>query len=435
LLRQLRNDWREVIARTTLFEPLILPNGSTLPNRICKAAMEENLAVQPGQYPGEKLFALYDAWANGGAGLLLSGNVMVDPSALTGPGGVVLQKDTDLTPFKRWAEIGKAGGGQFWLQISHPGRQLYKNMGETAVSPSDVALDLGKFSSLFAPVRALETNEIERIITRFADTALAAEEAGFDGVQIHGAHGYLVSQFLSPLTNRRGDEWGGSLENRARFLLAIVKGIRQSVGRSFGVGIKLNSADFQRGGFAFEDARQVTQWLSGKGIDFIELSGGSYESPAMQGAGDDASGGSASSTLQREAYFIDFARQIAEVAEMPIMVTGGITRLETAEAALALDAKGFGVALLGIARAMAADPALPKSWESKQNTDVALPSPGWSNQTLSALATMALTKAQLERMAKGLAPGDGGLAAGAMLADQWRAARRASRYRKWRANG
>ncbi|NVE95195.1 NADH:flavin oxidoreductase/NADH oxidase family protein [Altererythrobacter lutimaris] len=418
-----------------LFQPLALPNGSTLPNRICKAAMEENLAVQPGQYPGQKLFALYRQWAEGGTGLLLSGNVMVDPSALTGPGGVVLEKGTDLTPFREWAQIGKSSGGQFWLQISHPGRQLYKSLGETAVSPSGVELNLGKFSKLFAPVRALDEGEIRKIITRFADTAELAQEAGFDGVQIHGAHGYLVSQFLSPLTNKRDDEWGGGLENRARFLLEIVTAVRQRVKLSFGVGLKLNSADFQRGGFAFEDAKQVVEWLNGHGLDFVELSGGSYESPAMQGNPDDASGGAASSTVQREAYFIDFARQIAAVADMPIMVTGGITKFETAEAAIAKDVNGFGVELLGIARALAADPHLTKHWQEGLNQQVGLPEAGFSSATLKGLATMALTKAQLERMAKGKTPGDGGSATLALVADQYRAAKRAKAYRAWRAAG
>ena len=416
-----------------IFEPLTLPNGTTIPNRLCKAAMEENLAVQPGQYPGEKLFSLYRQWAEGGAGIILSGNVMVDPSALTGPGGVVLQKGTDLAPFKQWAEIGKAGGGQFWLQISHPGRQLYKSLGETAVSPSGVELNLGKFSSLFAPVRALSVEEIETIITRFADTAEQAEAAGFDGVQIHGAHGYLVSQFLSPLTNKRDDEWGGNLENRARFLLAIADAVRARVGKGFGVGVKLNSADFQRGGFDFEDARQVVQWLNDKGIDFVELSGGNYESPAMQGVEADPEVAPQTSTESREAYFVDFARDIAKVANMPIMVTGGITKLEIAEAALAQDEHGFGVEILGLARAFASDPHLPKHWEAKTGTNVALPQVDWSNQTLGALATMALTKAQLERMAKAKVPGNGGSPLVALIADQMRAARRAKRYRKWRA--
>jgi 2,4-dienoyl-CoA reductase-like NADH-dependent reductase (Old Yellow Enzyme family) len=415
------------MATSPLFQPLTLPNGTTLKNRLCKAAMEENLAVQPGQVPGERLFTLYERWARGGVGMILSGNVMVDPSAMTGPGAVVLQQDTDLTPFRSWAQIGKSGGGQFWLQISHPGRQMYKALGETAVSPSDIVLDLGKFSSLFAPVRALEVAEIEAIITRFAETAAAAEEAGFDGVQIHGAHGYLVSQFLSPLTNKRGDEWGGSLENRARFLLRIVEACRARVKPAFGIGVKLNSADFQRGGFAFDDARQVVTWFNGKGVDFVELSGGSYESPAMQGNPQDGSTG------QREAYFIDFARDIAKVATMPIMVTGGITRLATAEQAMTADDHGFGVSLLGIARAMATDPFLPRHWEAGEHSEIALPQVGWNNRSLAGLAVMALCKAQIERIAQGKNPGDGGFAAIALAAEQYRASRRSKRYRAWRA--
>lgn len=409
-----------------LFEPVTLPNGSVLANRLCKAAMEENLAVQPGQYPGRKLFELYRQWAGGGAAMLLSGNVMVDPSALTGPGGVVLQKDTDLAPFKEWAKIGKSGGGQFWLQISHPGRQLYKSLGEVAVSPSGIELDLGSFSSIFAPVRSLKDVEIEDIITRFADTAEAAEKCGFDGVQIHGAHGYLISQFLSPLTNQRDDDWGGSLQNRASMLLKVVKAIRDRVKSAFGVGLKLNSADFQRGGFEFEDARQVVEWLNDAGLDFIELSGGSYESPAMQGNPKDGSTG------EREAYFIDFAREIARVAKMPIMVTGGITKLEVAEEAIKKDQAGYGVQLLGIGRALASDPDLPNNWGQRSNKNVELPVTNFKNATLRGLATMALTKQQIERMASGKSPGDGGNATIALVADQWRAAKRAKGYRNWR---
>ena len=421
------------MTQPALFDSLKLPNGSTLPNRICKAAMEENLAEQPGQSPGERLFTLYDRWAKGGTGLLLSGNVMVDPSALTGPGGVVLEKDTDLAPFKKWASIGKSAGGQFWLQISHPGRQLYKSLGETAVSPSGVELDLGKFSSMFAPVRKLEVSEIETIITRFADTAEAAQEAGFDGVQIHGAHGYLISQFLSPLNNKRDDEWGGSLENRARFLIRIVEAIRARVKLSFGVGLKLNSADFQRGGFDADDSRQVVEWLNGHGLDFVELSGGSYESPAMQGNAQEETSGKKASTMEREAYFVDFARDIAKIADMPIMVTGGITKLATAEAALAQDEQGFGVEILGIARALASDPDLTNNWQKNRNVDVTMPAVGWSNQTLGALAVMGLTKAQIERMATGKEPGMGGWPLKALIADQVRAASRAKKYRQWRA--
>lgn len=415
---------------SAIFQPITLPNGSTVSNRLCKAAMEENLAEQPGQYPGEKLFSLYRAWAKGGVGMILTGNVMVSPSSLTGPGGVVLEKGTNLGPFKQWAEIGKAGGAQMWMQINHTGRQMYKNLGEEAVSPSDKALDLGKLSSLFAEPRALEEVEIEAIIDRFVETAALAEEAGFDGVQIHSAHGYLSSQFLSPLTNQRTDKWGGSLENRARFLLSIVERVRQRVKLSFGVAVKLNSADFQKGGFEFEDARQVVEWLNGHGVDYVELSGGSYESPAMTGTAAESD----TSTGKREAYFIQFARDIAKVADMPIMVTGGITKHATAEDALAQDAAGFGVAMLGIARAMAFNPDLPNDWKAGRALEFEMPAPSWKNQTLGGLATMAITKAQMELMAEGKPVKPGISPIRAMLGDQWRTASRARKYRAWRAS-
>jgi 2,4-dienoyl-CoA reductase-like NADH-dependent reductase (Old Yellow Enzyme family) len=345
---------------------------------------------------------------------------------------VVLQKGTDLTPFRKWAELGKAGGGQFWLQISHPGRQLYKATGETAVSPSGISLDMGKLSSMFAPVRKLEEAEIEAIITRFADTAEQAEAAGFDGVQIHSAHGYLSSQFLSPLNNKRDDKWGGSLDNRARFLRAIIEAARARVKPGFGIGVKLNSADFQRGGFDFDDARQVVEWMKGRGVDFVELSGGSYESPAMMGSDADGAEVRSTSTSQREAYFVDFARDMAKVASMPIMVTGGITKRATAEEALEQDAAGFGVQMLGIARAMAFIPDLPGDWEADRSLEFTMPEPNWKNTSLKGLANMSVTKAQLELMAQGKPANPNVSPVFSMIADQWKTAGRAKRYRKWR---
>ncbi|WP_114520982.1 NADH:flavin oxidoreductase/NADH oxidase family protein [Altererythrobacter sp. ZODW24] len=419
------------MTNSLLFTPLELPNGAVVPNRICKAAMEENLAEE-GQLPGQALFALYERWAKGGSGMILTGNVMVAPDALTGPGGVVLQKQTPIDRFARWAEVGKSGGGQMWMQINHPGRQVYKAMGEQAVSPSDVPVDLGKFSNMMGQPRALTEPEIEAIITRFADTAQQAERAGFDGVQIHAAHGYLVSQFLSPLVNQRTDKWGGSLENRARFLLSIVDAVRARVGPAFGVGVKLNSADFQKGGFSFEDARQVVEWLNDKALDCVELSGGSYESPAMQGTTSEDSP-EQTSTEKREAYFVKFARDIAHVAKMPIMVTGGITRLDVAKDALEKDAAGFGVAMLGIARALAFDPDLPHNWEAGENTEVVWPEITWKSGALKGLATMSVTKAQLERISQGKDVKPNVSPLGALLADQFRTARRTKRYKKWRA--
>jgi len=213
-----------------LFVPLTLPNGSTLPNRLAKAAMEEAMA-EAGQLPGLAIERLYARWAQGGAGLLITGNVMVDSRALTGPGTIALEAHTPLAPFKAWTLASHRHGAKIWMQINHPGRQVMANMGGLAWGPSAVPLDLGKHSTLFASPVAMTHAQIAEVIERFAATAHAAEQAGFDGVQIHAAHGYLLSQFLSPLANRRDDEWGGSVANRARLLLAIVRAVRARVGR------------------------------------------------------------------------------------------------------------------------------------------------------------------------------------------------------------
>jgi 2,4-dienoyl-CoA reductase-like NADH-dependent reductase (Old Yellow Enzyme family) len=413
-----------------LFQSLTLPNGQTIPNRLCKAAMEENLSDE-GQIPGGRLHQLYRSWAEGGVGLVLTGNVMVAPDALTGPGGVVLQEGTDIEPFIRWAEAGKPEDGQLWMQINHPGRQVYAAMGETALSPSDKALDMGNLSKMFSQPRAMIEQEIEVLIQRFVATSKQAESAGFTGVQVHAAHGYLISQFLSPLTNLRSDQWGGDINNRSRVLIEIVKRIRQSVKPAFCVSVKLNSADFQKGGFDLKDAIAVIHLLNELGVDLVELSGGSYESPAMQGRVSEKEGEKTERTLRREAYFVDFAREIASVAKMPIMVTGGILRRAVAEEALEKDSAGFGVEMLGIAQAMAFQPDLPKQWQ-KNELEIRLPQVNWKNKTFAALAVMAITKAQLNRLALGKSPKANVSPFFSLIADQIKTKQRTKRYRRWR---
>lgn len=375
-----------------IFDTLLLPNGTRIPNRIAKAAMEENMA-DTDQAPSEALMRLYQAWAEGGAGLIITGNVMVDSRAMTGPGGVVLEDDSQLAKFRRWAQIGRSQGAQVWMQINHPGRQMRANLGQQTVAPSAVALDLGKMSKHFGTPREMSEDNIAELIGRFARTAQLAEQAGFTGVEVHAAHGYLLSQFLSPLSNRRTDAWGGSLENRARLLLEVVRAVRKGVSPAFAVAVKINSADFQRGGFSAEDARQVVIMLNELGVDLVELSGGSYEAPAMQG---DARDGR---TLAREAYFLEFAQDIRTVAKMPVMVTGGIRRQP-----VAAEVVGSGVDMVGIATALAIAPHLPRDWREGKDTAPALAAITWKNKTLASLANMAAVKFQLGRLSKGRAP-------------------------------
>jgi len=331
-----------------LFTELELRSGARLRNRIAKAAMEENMAGSS-QLPDDRLISLYRRWGAGGAGLLITGNVMVHAEALTGPGGVVLDDRAPLAPFAAWARAGKAGEAAMWMQISHPGRQVRAEMPGVVWGPSAVAVELGKHSKRFGHPVAMTGEQIRVTVERFATTARLAERAGFDGVEVHAAHGYLLSQFLSPLVNQRSDEWGGSLENRARLLLSVVGAVRQAVSPSFAVAVKLNSADFQRGGFDVGDAAKVIAMLDPLGIDLVELSGGSYESPAMAGHPRDAR------TTAREAYFLELAAELATTSPLPLMLTGGITRRETAETVLA-----SGVALVGMGTAIAVTPDLPR---------------------------------------------------------------------------
>lgn len=399
------------------FQFLNLPNGQTLGNRIAKAAMEENLADGE-QAPDLALFRLYQAWAEGEAGLLLTGNVMIDRRAMTGPAGVVLEDERHLERFREWARIGRAGGAHFWMQLNHPGRQTMASLGQQALAPSAVALDLGPFSKMFAKPKPMSEAEIEEVIQRFATSASLAEKAGFSGVQIHAAHGYLLSQFLSPLTNRRTDQWGGSLDNRARLLLRVVDAVRQAVTPGFCVAVKLNSADFQRGGFDADDARQVIQWLNQHPIDLLELSGGSYEAPAMQGEARDGR------TLAREAYFLEMAGELASVARMPVMVTGGIRRLAVVEQVL-----DSGIAMAGIGTALAVEPQLVKRWREGQDSHPQLPPIRWKRKSLAALANMAVVKFQIRRLSRGRKPRPQVAAWLALVLDQVYLARRTRQYR------
>jgi len=405
----------------TLFAPLTLPNHTVIPNRICKAAMEENMC-DADHAPSDALLRLYQAWAQGGAGLILTGNVMVDRRAMTGPGGVVLEDDRHTERFRQWAQVARSGGAQVWMQISHPGRQMMAALGQETWSASAVPLDMGNLSNKFTVPKAMSADDIEEIKQRFVRSAQLAEQAGFNGVQIHGAHGYLLSQFLSPITNLRQDAWGGRIENRARLLLDIVKGVRAVVAPGFAVAVKLNSADFQRGGFSPEDAQQVVRMLNALQVDLVELSGGSYEAPAMQGQARDGR------TLAREAYFLEFAQSMMAVATMPLMVTGGIRRKTVAENVVA-----SGVALVGIATALAIDPALPNAWRAEKDVQAALTPITWNNKMMASLATMARVKYQLKRVSQGKATRPAISPLWALVSQQVMTGQQTKKYRRWMA--
>ena len=316
-------------------------------NKMIKGAMSEALANHAGQ-PNHLHLGLYEAWAKGGLGCAITGNVMVDFRAKNEPGVVVIETERDLEPLKQWAAIGKKHGMVQLVQLSHPGRQCPKGLNKETVAPSAVPFSPA-LSMSFGTPRALREDEILDIIQRFATSAAICEKAGFEGVQLHGAHGYLISQFLSPLTNKRQDQWGGSAENRMRFLLEIYKAVRAATSDQFIISVKLNSADFQRGGISEEDVIATFKAIDAAGIDLIEISGGSYEAPAMAGVKQEKR---KASTIAREAYFLEFAEKIREQVQCKLMVTGGFRTVAGMNAALESGACDF----IGMARPFAVEP-------------------------------------------------------------------------------
>ena len=315
-------------------------------NRLIKGAMSEALANTAGQ-PNHLHFGLYQAWAKGGLGCAITGNVMVDIRAKNEPGVVAVESDRDLALLQQWANVGKQHGMVQLVQLSYPGRQCPKGLNKETVAPSAVPFS-PMLATTFGTPRALREDEILDIIQRFATSAQVCEQAGFEGVQLHGAHGYLISQFLSPLTNKRQDQWGGSIENRMRFLLDVYTAVRKATSENFIISVKLNSADFQRGGISEEDVVTVFKAIDDAGIDLIEISGGSYEAPAMAGAKEDKR---KASTIAREAYFLDFAEKIRKQVKCHLMVTGGFRTVEGMNAALDSGACEF----VGIARPFAVE--------------------------------------------------------------------------------
>ncbi|WP_421378013.1 NADH:flavin oxidoreductase/NADH oxidase family protein [Bacillus salacetis] len=330
-----------------LSKPITLPNGTIIKNRFFKSAMSEALGTKDND-SSPALATLYNTWADGGTGLVVTGNVMIDRNALGESGNIVIEDERDMEMLSEWAKAGTKNGTHLWMQLNHPGKQSPRTLSTKPVAPSAIPLS-GNLKKFFNEPRALTGEEIQELITRFGNTAKVAQKAGFTGVQIHGAHGYLISQFLSPYHNKRTDEWGGSLENRMRFLLEVYHEIRKQTGEDFPIGIKLNSADFQRGGFTEEESLEVIRRLADAGIDLIEVSGGNYENPMMQGAN------VKESTKKREAYFLEFAAKVREIVSTPLVVTGGF-RSEKAMTDAIVQGE---IDMVGIAKPLALIPDLP----------------------------------------------------------------------------
>jgi 2,4-dienoyl-CoA reductase-like NADH-dependent reductase (Old Yellow Enzyme family) len=397
-------DWS-----TPLIEnPLTLPCGHTVNNRLCKSAMTEGLADAHDQATVAHQ-RLYSTWARGGAAILMTGNLMIDRRYLERSGNVVLEDDAGLPALRAVAQVVREGGSQLWAQISHPGRQCPRLANLTPLAPSEVQLSM---AGNFGKPRAATEADIQEIIGRFAHTAALVKDAGLDGVQVHSAHGYLLSQFLSPRTNLRQDRWGGALTNRARLLLEVIGAVRARVGPAYPIAVKLNSSDFVKGGFTLDESIQVVRWVNDAGVDLLEVSGGTYEQLEFFKQRDEAE--VRDSTREREAVFLEYAKAIKAVARMPIMVTGGFRTRAGMEAALA----GGHTDMIGLARPFCLDPDFPARMFSGRMDRLPVPEdrlvlgkgfwgPNSSSSVMRALNNQAQAGwyyHQIERLGAGLAP-------------------------------
>ncbi len=376
-----------------LNQPLTLPNGVVIPNRLAKAATSETLANYSNN-PTEKHIRLYQRWAASRIGMIITGNIMIDRRALGEPGNVVIEDERDFAILQKWAKSVTEQGSQLWAQLNHPGKQSPKGLNVRNVSASSVPFG-AEMQSLFVTPDEATHEEIIDIIQRFGRSALICKKAGFSGVEIHAAHGYLINQFLSPLHNLRNDEWGGTPEKRRKFLMDVYVEIRKQVGTDFPIAIKLNSADFQKGGFTEDDSLEVIKALVVAGIDLIEISGGTYESGVAKAP-------QKSSTIAREAFFIDFAEKVRKHVTTPLMLTGGFRSIEGMNQAL--DSNDFDI--VGIARLMAIDPDAAKYLLAGTNSKQTVQPIKTGIKKIDRLGIMEVLwyTQQLNRIAQGKAP-------------------------------
>ena len=336
--------------RDTLFQPLQLPCGTILKNRIVKSAMTDSLGDGCGN-PTDAQIRLYERWAEGGLAVSIIGEVQGNPNFAEKPGNLVLAPGAELDRFALLAQRGAVDDAQLWLQLGHAGAMAHPPISDPK-GPS--AIDIPGLTCA-----ELTRDEIRDLPSGFARTARMAKNAGFGGVQIHAAHGFLLSQFLSPLFNKREDAYGGAITARMHLLLEVVDEVRSTVGPRFPVAIKLNATDQLEGGFEQDDALAVISALDGTGIDLIDISGGTYF-PGAKSASDGAGPGP---------YFIEFARSARQWTKKPLMVTGGFNTLRQA-----VDAVSGGAAdVVGLARALVLDPALPRGWRTGTAGDPTFP--------------------------------------------------------------
>ncbi|KAF7555154.1 hypothetical protein G7Z17_g2389 [Cylindrodendrum hubeiense] len=368
------------MSTSPLAQPLPLPCGLTLPNRLVKAALAEQMADSK-QLPTSAQFdRAYGAWADGGWGMILTGNVQVDQRYLGDGHDTVIDATADLSEeqvlkaYTNLATVSRRAGTPSIVQLNHPGRQSPLGAGKRrlwskTLAPSAIPLNIGSdmlskilAGLIFGTPKEMTIADIDDVIQRFANGARIAAEAGFDGVQIHAAHGYLLAQFMSARSNHRTDAYGGSVAARVKIVLDIIKAVRAVVPKTFCIGLKFNSVDHQAASgpgssTELEDCLEQAVLIAEAGLDFLEVSGGSYENPLMfTGSEKPESTAPSSRTAARESFFLDFAKQIrVRLPNLALIVTGGFQTRQGMEAAL----NENGCDMVGVGRPSIINPSLP----------------------------------------------------------------------------
>ena len=353
-----------------LFEPLQLPCGVTLKNRIIKSAMSDSLGDGCGN-PTDLQCMLYQRWAEGGLAASIIGEVQGNPNFAEKPGNLVLNQQSEHSKFTKLAKEGSVNNSQLWLQLGQAGAMSHAPI-STPRGPSEIHIP-------GLDCEALTLKEIKELPAEFARTALLAKKLGFGGVQVHAAHGFLLSQFLSPLFNKRNDEYGGPIQSRMKLLIEVIDEVRDAVGNQFPIAVKLNSTDMLEGGLEPKDSLQVVSELENTSIDLLDISGGTYF-PGAKSASEKASKGP---------YFLDYAKQARKLINKPIMITGGFKNFTQAAEAL----YEGNIDVVGLARAFAIMPSLPMEWQKTSPVNPEFPR--FSNPPeggITAWYTMRLTK-------------------------------------------
>ncbi len=331
----------------TLFDQTEI-NGLKLQNRLVRSATWEGMCDEAGR-PTEKLISYYGQLANGGVGLLISGYTYVSPEGKQLKGKMGLCSDDSALEMQRLTDVVHKVGGKICIQIVHAGGQTVSTIaGRTPLAPS--AIETEQYPE---KPEELTKVEIKRIVQDFGKAASRAKEYGFDAVQLHGAHGYLINQFLSPHTNLRSDEYGGSSERRCRFLLEVLREVRSQVGKDYPVMIKLNSCDFLEGGLDIQHGVEAAALLDKEGIDAIEVSGGTSAS------GDENPARMKITKVEREAYHIKQASEIKKAVSCPVMVVGGFRSLSVIDNAL----NDYNMDYIALSRPFIREPELPQRWQ------------------------------------------------------------------------